>query len=160
MLNIREKGQFIEVETNNQTLVTRLVINCSGLYSDQVAKLTGVPVDYRIIPFRGEYYKIKPEKEHLVKHLIYPVPDPAFPFLGVHFTRMIGGGIEAGPNAVFAMKREGYKKTDINISELAGSLGWKGFRKVAGKYWKTGLGRVLSFIFKIGLYQSTARIDS
>ena len=140
VLNIKEKGQFIEVETNSQTLITRLVINCSGLYSDQIAKLTGVPVDYRIIPFRGEYYKIKPEKEHLVKHLIYPVPDPAFPFLGVHFTRMIGGGIEAGPNAVFAMKREGYKKTDINLSDLAGSLAWRGFRKVAGKYWKTGLG--------------------
>ncbi len=140
VLNIKEKGQFIEVETDHQTLITRLVINCSGLYSDQVAKLTGMPVDYRIIPFRGEYYKIKPEKEHLVKHLIYPVPDPAFPFLGVHFTRMIGGGIEAGPNAVFAFKREGYKKTDINLGDLAGSLGWKGFRKVAGKYWKTGMG--------------------
>jgi (S)-2-hydroxyglutarate dehydrogenase len=140
VLSIKENGAFIQVETDHQTLTTRLVINCSGLYSDQVAKLTGMKVDYRIIPFRGEYYKIKEAKQHLVKHLIYPVPDPAFPFLGVHFTRMIGGGIEAGPNAVFAFKREGYKKTDINLSELAGSLGWKGFRKVAGKYWKTGLG--------------------
>ncbi|MEO9477770.1 MAG: L-2-hydroxyglutarate oxidase [Cyclobacteriaceae bacterium] len=140
VLNIKENGGFIQVETDQQTLTTRLVINCSGLYSDKVAKLTGMPVNYKIIPFRGEYYKIKKEKEHLVKNLIYPVPDPNFPFLGVHFTRMIGGGIEAGPNAVFAFKREGYSKTDINLGELMGSLGWKGFRKVAGKYWKTGLG--------------------
>ncbi|MEP0367263.1 MAG: L-2-hydroxyglutarate oxidase [Cyclobacteriaceae bacterium] len=140
VLDIKENGGFIQVETDQQTLTTRLVINCSGLYSDKVAKLTGMPVNYKIIPFRGEYYKIKKEKEHLVKNLIYPVPDPNFPFLGVHFTRMIGGGIEAGPNAVFAFKREGYSKTDINVAELMGSLGWKGFRKVAGKYWKTGLG--------------------
>lgn len=140
VIDIKENGGFIQVETDKQTLTTRLVINCSGLYSDKVAKLTGMPVNYKIIPFRGEYYKIKKEKEHLVKNLIYPVPDPNFPFLGVHFTRMIGGGIEAGPNAVFAFKREGYSKTDINVGELMGSLGWKGFRKVAGKYWKTGLG--------------------
>ncbi|MEP4533704.1 MAG: L-2-hydroxyglutarate oxidase [Cyclobacteriaceae bacterium] len=140
VLDIKENGGFIQIETDQQTLTTRLVINCSGLYSDKVAKLTGMPVNYKIIPFRGEYYKIKKEKEHLVKNLIYPVPDPNFPFLGVHFTRMIGGGIEAGPNAVFAFKREGYSKTDINVAELMGSLGWKGFRKVAGKYWKTGLG--------------------
>lgn len=140
VIDIKENGGFIQVETDHQTLTTRLVINCSGLYSDKVAKLTGMNVDYRIIPFRGEYYKIKKEKEHLVKNLIYPVPDPSFPFLGVHFTRMIGGGIEAGPNAVFAFKREGYSKTDINLRDLAGSLGWKGFRKVASKYWKTGLG--------------------
>lgn len=139
-INIKETGGFIQVETDHQTLTTRLVINCSGLYSDKVAKLTGMKVDYKIIPFRGEYYKIKKEKEYLVKNLIYPVPDPNFPFLGVHFTRMIGGGIEAGPNAVFAFKREGYSKTDINLRDLAGSLGWKGFRKVASKYWKTGLG--------------------
>lgn len=140
VLDITENKGFVQVKTNQQTLTTRLVINCSGLFSDQVAKLSGMKVDYKIIPFRGEYYKLKPEKEYLVKNLIYPVPDPNFPFLGVHFTRMIGGGVEAGPNAVLAYKREGYKKTDINLRELAGSLGWKGFRKVAAKYWKTGLG--------------------
>ncbi|WP_258104818.1 L-2-hydroxyglutarate oxidase [Marinoscillum sp. MHG1-6] len=140
VIDFKENNGFIEVKTDKQTLITRLVVNCSGLFSDKVAKLTGVPVDYRIIPFRGEYYKIKKEKEHLVKNLIYPVPDPAFPFLGVHFTRMIGGGIEAGPNAVFAFKREGYKRTDLNMGDLMGSLGWKGFRKVAAKYWKTGMG--------------------
>ncbi|MFY0601809.1 MAG: L-2-hydroxyglutarate oxidase [Cyclobacteriaceae bacterium] len=140
VIDIKESNGFIQVETDQQTITTRLVINCSGLYSDKVAKLTGMKIDYKIIPFRGEYFKIKKEKEHLVKNLIYPVPDPNFPFLGVHFTRMIGGGIEAGPNAVFAFKREGYNKSDINIGDLAGSLAWKGFRKVASKYWKTGVG--------------------
>jgi len=132
--------KLIEVTTSAQTLVTRLVINCSGLQSDKVAKLTGIPVNYRIIPFRGEYFKLRKEKEHLIKNLIYPVPDPNFPFLGVHFTRMIGGGIEAGPNAVLAYRREGYKKSDIHLGELMGSFAWKGFRKVAAQYWKTGLG--------------------
>lgn len=140
VLDIKENNGFMQVVTNRQTLTTRLVVNCSGLFSDKIAKLTGVPVNYRIIPFRGEYYKIKPHKEYLVKNLIYPVPDPNFPFLGVHFTRMIGGGIEAGPNAVLAFKREGYTKSDVNLGDFAGSLGWKGFRKVAGKYWKTGFG--------------------
>lgn len=140
VLKIEENKGFMQVVTQHQTLTTRLVINCSGLFSDKIAKLTGVPVDYRIIPFRGEYYKLKKEKESLVKNLIYPVPDPNFPFLGVHFTRMINGGVEAGPNAVFAFKREGYTKSDINLGDIAGSLGWKGFRKVAGKYWKTGMG--------------------
>ncbi len=132
--------KLIQVVTSKQVLTTRLVINCSGLHSDIVAKLTGIPVNYRIIPFRGEYFKLKKEKEHLVKNLVYPVPDPNFPFLGVHFTRMIGGGIEAGPNAVLAYRREGYKKTDIHLGELMGSFAWKGFRKVAAKYWKTGIG--------------------
>lgn len=132
--------KLIKVTTTAQTLVTRLVINCSGLQSDKVAKLTGIPVNYRIIPFRGEYFKLRKEKEYLIKNLIYPVPDPNFPFLGVHFTRMIGGGIEAGPNAVLAYRREGYKKSDIHLGELMGSFAWKGFRKVAAQYWKTGLG--------------------
>lgn len=140
VLGIRENKGFIQVQTNRQTLTTRLVINCSGLFSDTIAKMTGMKINYRIIPFRGEYYKIKKEKEHLVRNLIYPVPDPNFPFLGVHFTRMIGGGVEAGPNAVFAFSREGYTKAKVNLADVSGSLRWKGFRKVAGKYWRTGLG--------------------
>ena len=99
-------------------------------------------LNVKIIPFRGEYFKLRKEKEYLVKNLIYPVPDPSFPFLGVHFTRMAKGGVEAGPNAVLAFKREGYKKTDINLSELGESLAWPGFQKVAKKYWRTGLGEV------------------
>lgn len=129
------------VSATGQVFETRLVVNCAGLYSDKVAQLTQPEnIKVRIIPFRGEYYEIRPEKHHLVKNLIYPVPDPNFPFLGVHFTRMIEGGVEAGPNAVFAFKREGYKKTDIDFPELFEALAWPGFRKVATKYWKTGMG--------------------
>ena len=137
-INLNENESH--VKTDNQEIVTRLVINCAGLYSDKVAEINEPHLDTRIIPFRGEYYMIKPEKQHLVKNLIYPVPDPNFPFLGVHFTRMIDGGVEAGPNAVFAFKREGYKKTDINFGDLWNSFSWPGFRKVALKYWKTGIG--------------------
>jgi L-2-hydroxyglutarate oxidase len=140
VLDFKKKDGLVEVVTSKETLVTRLVINCTGLHSDKITALTGIKPNYRIIPFRGEYYQLRPEKEHLVKNLIYPVPDPNFPFLGVHFTRMINGGIEAGPNAVLAYKREGYTKSDINLVELMGSLGYKGFRKVAKKYWKTGMG--------------------
>jgi L-2-hydroxyglutarate oxidase len=138
--DITTNGNETTILTEKGTYNTKLVINCAGLYSDKIAGLTRKNIDVRIIPFRGEYYKIKKEKQHLVKNLIYPVPDPNFPFLGVHFTRMIEGGVEAGPNAVFAFKREGYKRTDVNFSELTDSLAWPGFRKVAMKYWKTGMG--------------------
>lgn len=130
------------IVTDKQTFSTSLVVNCAGLYSDKVARMTHPELNLKIVPFRGEYFKLKPEKEYLVKNLIYPVPDPAFPFLGVHFTRMINGGIEAGPNAVLAFAREGYSKTDISISELLETLRWKGFQKVAAKYWKTGMGEM------------------
>ncbi|PWJ56972.1 L-2-hydroxyglutarate oxidase [Dyadobacter jejuensis] len=142
VVDIHSRNSFSEVRTESgQSFQTKLVVNCAGLYSDKMAQLTQperVPV--RIIPFRGEYFKLRPEKHHLVKNLIYPVPDPNFPFLGVHFTRMIEGGIEAGPNAVFAFRREGYTRTDFQLGELMESLAWPGFRKVAIKYWRTGLG--------------------
>lgn len=134
-------GQVV-VATQKQTYSGKLVINCAGLYSDKIARLTSKKVDVKIIPFRGEYYKLKKEKEHLVKTLIYPVPDPNFPFLGVHFTTMVGGGVECGPNAVLAFQREGYTKSDINLSELGETLLWPGFRKIVGKYWKTGMGEM------------------
>jgi L-2-hydroxyglutarate oxidase len=130
------------VVTDKRSYNTRLVVNCGGLYSDKIARLTSKNINVKIIPFRGEYYKLTKEKEYLIKNLIYPVPDPSFPFLGVHFTRMAKGGVEAGPNAVFAFRREGYKKSDVNLSELAESLSWPGFHKVAYKYWKTGLGEM------------------
>jgi len=110
------------------------------LFSDRIAGLTEKDLDVRIIPFRGEYFELRDDKRYLVKNLIYPVPDPNFPFLGVHFTRMIGGGVEAGPNAVFAFKREGYKKSDFKFGDVWDALSWPGFRKVALKYWKTGIG--------------------
>jgi len=129
------------VVTTGGSYATKLVINCAGLYSDKVAQLTEKEeLDIRITPFRGEYYELVPEKEYLVKHLIYPVPDPNFPFLGVHFTRMVDGGVEAGPNAVMAFGRESYKKSQVNWKELGETLAWPGFQKVAAKYWKTGMG--------------------
>ncbi len=142
VLDIHETASGSTVETSRQTLETKLVVNCGGLYSDRLARKTSNEVDLKIIPFRGEYFKLIPEKEYLVKHLIYPVPDPNFPFLGVHFTRMMKGGIEAGPNAVLAFRREGYKKSQIHLGELAESLMWPGFQKVAKKYWKTGFGEL------------------
>lgn len=142
VLKIIGKNDATEVITDKNSYQTKLVVNCAGLYSDKIARLTESKLNLKIIPFRGEYFKLKKEKEYLVKNLIYPVPDPNFPFLGVHFTRMIGGGIEAGPNAVLAFQREGYKKSDINISELAETLAWPGFQKVAAKYWRTGFGEM------------------
>lgn len=142
VLDIQQAPDTTVVVTQKASYSTRLVINCAGLYSDKVARMTVPALNVKIIPFRGEYYKLRQEKEYLVKNLIYPVPDPNFPFLGVHFTRMAKGGVEAGPNAVLAFKREGYKKTDINLSELGESLAWPGFQKVAAKYWRTGFGEM------------------
>lgn len=138
---VRESTGVI-VETDKTSYQGRVLVNCAGLYSDKVARLASPNVDVRIIPFRGEYYKIRKEREYLVRNLIYPVPDPNFPFLGVHFTRMMRGGVEAGPNAVLAFSREGYRKSDINVRELAEALAWPGFQKVAAKYWRTGLGEM------------------
>ena len=142
VLNILTGKGSVAVETNKGSYECKLVVNCAGLFSDKVARMTGQKINVKIIPFRGEYYKIKKEMHHLVNHLIYPVPDPAFPFLGVHFTRMINGGIEAGPNAVLAFAREGYKKLQISLPELAETLMWPGFQKVAAKYWATGFGEM------------------
>ncbi|GAB0155999.1 L-2-hydroxyglutarate oxidase [Chryseobacterium sp. Alg-005] len=140
--NIINKGSEIIVKTNFSEFKAKKLISCAGLYSDKVTKMTNEENDVIIIPFRGEYYKIKDEKKHLVKHLIYPVPDPNFPFLGVHFTRMIDGNIEAGPNAVLAFKKEGYKFFDFDFRETMQTLTWPGFRKIVAKYGKTGMGEV------------------
>jgi L-2-hydroxyglutarate oxidase len=143
VLEINQKDSINYIETSKGTFQAKLVVNCAGLYSDKIARMNDESIDHvKIIPFRGEYFKLKEDREYLVKNLIYPVPDPNFPFLGVHFTRMKKGGVEAGPNAVLAFKREGYKKTDVNFAELAETLAWPGFQKVAGKYWKTGLGEL------------------
>jgi L-2-hydroxyglutarate oxidase len=142
VIDIQAKADHIVVASQKQSYTAKLVINCAGLYSDKISRLTLKNVNVYIIPFRGVYFKLKKLKQHPVKNLIYPVPDPNFPFLGVHFTRMMKGGIEAGPNAVLAFKREGYKKSDIDLSELAESLAWPGFQKVAFKYWKTGFGEM------------------
>ncbi|HEY5825397.1 MAG TPA: L-2-hydroxyglutarate oxidase, partial [Cyclobacteriaceae bacterium] len=142
VIEIQKNAEHSVVVTQKQSYSTKLIVNCAGLYSDKIARMTIPDVNVKIIPFRGEYFKLKPERESLVRNLIYPVPDPNFPFLGVHFTRMAKGGVEAGPNAVLAFAREGYKKSTINFSELAESLAWPGFQKVAAKYWKTGMGEM------------------
>ncbi|MEB3102228.1 L-2-hydroxyglutarate oxidase [Ferviditalea candida] len=144
MLNTRaekilETGEGVVVETNKGDFSARFLINCTGLHSDRVVRSSGIEPDMKIVPFRGEYYELVPEKRHLVKHLIYPVPNPSFPFLGVHYTRMIGGHVEAGPNAVLSFKREGYKKTDISLKDLAEVLAYPGFWKLASKFWREGM---------------------
>jgi len=138
VVDVQLNSGGVIVSTNKGDLSSKLLVNCAGLYSDKIAQMTGQGKNFKIIPFRGEYYDLKPEKRSLVKGLIYPVPNPDFPFLGVHFTRMIGGGVEAGPNAVLAFKREGYKNTQFNFKELFETLTYPGFIKIAAKYWKDG----------------------
>ncbi|AZA80407.1 L-2-hydroxyglutarate oxidase [Chryseobacterium lactis] len=140
--NIINTDSEVIITTSQSEFKTKKLISCAGLYSDKITKMTNEKNDVIIIPFRGEYYKIKDEKKHLVKHLIYPVPDPSFPFLGVHFTRMIDGNIEAGPNAVLAFRKEGYKFFDFDFNETMQTLMWPGFRKIVAKYGKTGMGEV------------------
>ena len=139
---ITNSSGSVALETTKGTLQAKHLINCAGLYADKVASMTGEKVGIRIIPFRGEYYTLRPESHHLVSGLIYPVPDPQFPFLGVHFTRNIKGHVEAGPNAVMALRREGYRKRDFSLSESLGNLAYPGFWKMAMKYWKIGMGEV------------------
>ena len=122
------------LETSNGPIETKFLINCGGLHSDRIARMCGDDPGVRIVPFRGEYFELTPEKRYLVKHLIYPVPNPAFPFLGVHFTRMIDGSIHAGPNAVLSFKREGYTKTDFSVKDLSETLGYSGFWHLAAKH--------------------------
>ena len=148
----------VNVSATNRDFSTKLVINTAGLFSDKVAKLTQSNLNVRIIPFRGEYHELIPEKKHLVRNLIYPIPDPNFPFLGVHFTRMINGGVEAGPNAVWAFKREGYKKTSFQANEFWATLAWPGFRKVVQKYWKTGLGEYYRSFNKDALVKALQKL--
>jgi L-2-hydroxyglutarate oxidase len=119
-------------------LRARILVNCTGLHCDRVARRCGVDPGVRIVPFRGEYYEVRPERRDLVRHLIYPVPDPTLPFLGVHFTRMIDGTLEAGPNAVLAWKREGYRWQDVSLYDLADTLAFPGFWRLAGRFWKIG----------------------
>jgi len=148
VVGILDRPDEVVLQTYGGDYRTKYLINCCGLHSDIVAKMmggasaNGNEEEHRIIPFRGEYYKIAPERQFLVRNLIYPVPDPTFPFLGVHFTRMAKGGVEAGPNAVFAYAREGYRHTDINLGDLWRTVSFKGFWAMTGKYWQTGFGEL------------------
>ena len=136
-------SKTLRVETGRGEFQSRLLINCAGLYSDRLARSCGLSPACRIVPFRGEYYRIKPTRAYLVRNLIYPVPDPGFPFLGVHFTRTIEGKIEAGPNAVLAFAREGYSRTRISPMELLEILSYDGFPRMLLKHWRTGIGEMI-----------------
>jgi L-2-hydroxyglutarate oxidase len=145
---INQINDGVLIKTQNNEFQTSKVVTCAGLYSDKMSRMTNPDNDLQIIPFRGEYYKLKEDKKHLVKHLIYPVPDPDFPFLGVHFTRMTDGNIEAGPNAVLAFKKEGYKFSDFNFSETMETFTWPGFWKIVAKYGATGMGEMYRSLSK------------
>ncbi|MEB3883720.1 L-2-hydroxyglutarate oxidase [Lyngbya sp. CCY1209] len=155
---IIETSDGLVLETNRGELKTQFMVNCAGLYSDRVAELGKVNPPAKIIPFRGEYYELVPEKRYLVKNLIYPVPNPDFPFLGVHFTRMIDGSVHAGPNAVLSLKREGYKKTDVDFAELMEILTYPGLWKLAAKYWSDGVEEIVRSFSKAAFVRSLQRL--
>lgn len=134
------------------------MVNCAGLHADRVARLCGVDPGLRIVPFRGEYYVLVPEAEHLVRHLIYPVPDPSLPFLGVHFTRMIGGGVEAGPNAVLSFSRDGYGRVSFSARDTAGLLAYPGFWRMGARWWRTGLTEQARSLSKGAFVRSLQRL--
>jgi (S)-2-hydroxyglutarate dehydrogenase len=139
IVGIASRGDAVTVTTKITELRADQFVNCAGLHSDRLARLAGLQPVVRIIPFRGEYYELTPEASYLVKGLIYPVPDPAFPFLGVHLTRMINGSVHAGPNAIFALAREGYTKLKINPRDVLDSLSWPGLWRLGKRYWRTGV---------------------
>lgn len=139
---MRQSTSNVVVETTAGEFAASRVVNCTGLHSDRTTRLSGHEPEVKIVPFRGEYYELTPEAKHFCKNLIYPVPDPSFPFLGVHFTRMTSGKVECGPNAVLAFAREGYRKRDINLRDLGETLMYSGFRKLAATHWRTGIGEM------------------
>ena len=139
VLGIHQDKSSVIVHTSSGDFTGSYLINCTGIYCDRIAKKTGHRSPAKNIPFRGEYYELKPSAHHLCNHLIYPVPNPEFPFLGVHFTRMIDGRLECGPNAVLAFAREGYRKRDINLRDLLETLTYAGFLRLAAKHWRMGM---------------------
>ena len=156
--SIRPHTTGVVLETAVGACEARYLITCGGLQADRVIAMSGTQPEAPIVPFRGEYFELKPEAEHLCRTLIYPVPDPSFPFLGVHFTRMVHGGVECGPNAVFALAREGYNKTDVNFRDLWGAVSYTGFRKIALKHWRTGLGEMWRSFSKAAFVQALQRL--
>ena len=155
---IIKTNQGYTLETNQAPVNTKFMINCAGLQSDRVARLGGVNPEAKIVPFRGEYYELKPEKRYLVKNLIYPVPNPDFPFLGVHFTRMIDGSIHAGPNAVLSLKREGYGKTDFDFKDFADVITYPGFWKLAAKHADEGIQEIIRSFSKAAFVHSLQQL--
>jgi L-2-hydroxyglutarate oxidase len=156
--NVQQHPGEIVLETARGAVHCRHLIGCGGLYSDRLARMCGVDPQVRIVPFRGEYYELVPERQYLVKNLIYPVPDPRFPFLGVHFTRMIQGGVEAGPNAVLALKREGYRLRNFSLVDSLEMATYGGFWRMVRKYWKTGLGELYRSLSKKAFVQALQKL--
>ncbi len=155
---VRHEADGVVLETNRDPLRARFVVNCAGLHSDRVARLEGAAPEMKIVPFRGEYYELAAHRHDLVRALIYPVPDPRFPFLGVHFTRLVHGGVEAGPNAVLALAREGYRKSQIRLGDMFETLGYGGFWRMALKYWRTGMGELARSFSKRAFVAALARL--
>ena len=155
---LKHQPGSVIVRNSVEDVEAKQVVNCAGLHSDRVAAFDGRGTPARIVPFRGEYYHIKPAARHLCRNLIYPVPDPAFPFLGVHFTRTIHGGLECGPNAVLALAREGYRKTDLNVRDLIEALTYPGFLKLARRHWRMGLGEMWRSISKAAFVRALQRL--
>jgi L-2-hydroxyglutarate oxidase len=151
-------GQSTRVVSEAGEITAKYVVNCAGLYCDRITALSGMKPAAKVVPFRGEYYELVPEAEHLCRNLIYPVPDPSYPFLGVHFTRMAVGGVECGPNAVLAFSREGYRLTDVNVRDLLESLTYPGFIRMAARNWKMGLGELWRSVSKAAFVKALQRL--
>ena len=155
---ITDRGRTHLIETTRGEFEAKFLINCAGLYSDRITRLAGKDPGIKIVPFRGEYYELAPSKRHLVKTLIYPVPNPDFPFLGVHFTRMIDGSVHCGPNAVLAFKREGYKKTDFNLRDFCETMSYRGFWRLARKNFGEGMKEIYRSVSKAAFVHSLQQL--
>ncbi len=158
VVGLVERADEVVVQSRAGDFTAAYVVNCAGLHSDRVAALAGSRPQARIVPFRGEYYRLKPAAAHLCNNLIYPVPDPQFPFLGVHFTRTAWGDVECGPNAVLAFAREGYRKTDINLRDLVETLTYPGFLRLASRYWRMGAGEMWRSFSKAAFVKALQRL--
>jgi L-2-hydroxyglutarate oxidase LhgO len=155
---LRDLAGEVVVETNGPVFSTNHLINCAGLFSDRIARMAGRIPDVMIVPFRGEYFHLIPQRSSLVRALIYPVPDPQFPFLGVHFTRRVNGTVDAGPNAVFAFRREGYRRTDFSLHDLTSSLAFPGFWRMAARHWRSGVDEFRRSFSKRAFVRSLQRL--
>src|SRR3989449_3921284 len=158
--SIKRTADAIDLETPRAVVRARRIVNCAGLYSDVLARMAGARVNLKIIPFRGEYYMIRPERQDIVRGLIYPVPDPEFPFLGVHLTRTVHGEVEAGPNAVLAFAREGYTFGRVSPGELAGTLAYSGFWNMTRRYWRMGTYEMYRSLSKGAFVQALQRLSA
>jgi L-2-hydroxyglutarate oxidase len=158
VLACRRMPEALVLETSRGDVRCRALVNCAGLQADRLARLCGVEPGLAIVPFRGEYYSLRPDRSHLVRNLVYPVPDARFPFLGVHFTRMIRGGVEAGPNAVLALKREGYGKLDVSLRDSLGLAAYGGFWRMAARYWRPGMAEVYRSLSKRASVRALRRL--